>query len=1143
MRRPASPRLFALVLALSTAATAEAAYLRDPAVHGDTLVFTAEGDLWAAPAAGGRARRLTRHAEQESQAAISPDGAQVAFVASYDAAAEVYVMPLAGGEPRRASFDGGRVWLQGWAPGGEVAYTSVAVPGAARRVLRLVDPVTLATRELPLADANQASFGDDGTVWFTRFGLHVTGDNAREYRGGAAAQLWRWRPGDAEAERLAAEVTAPMSRPMWWQGRLYYLGEESGVANLWSMAPDGGDRRQLTHHTDFEVRAPRLGDGRIAYQHGADLRLYDLAAGADTPLPVELASDYDQRRERWLREPLEYLTSAVPAAAVERVALTARGRVALAGVGPLRRVEVPTPAASRARSAAPSPDGKWVYAISDAGGRNEIWRYPADGSGAGEALTADGDVHRWRLSVSPDGRYLAHDDKRGRLWLLDLETRRNRLVDDAGSRGGGDDAYGRVAWSSDGRRLAFARPGGPRQIDQVVLHDVASGRSATLTSDRYVSFDPAFSRDGKWLYFLSDRTFQATPGAPWGDRNLGPMFDRRTKVYAVALQEGLRFPFLAPDELAPAGDEGKEEPAAGGAQGAAGDRRGGAGRVEAAAAGGKGAPPIAWEGLGARLHEVPLPAGNYSRLALDDSRLYFLETGSGPDAKPQLRVLPIEARSPKAETFLADVRDFALSADGKRLWLMKHREEGAGDMYFLPAGAKAPATEEMGKQQVRVGDWRLAVVPAQEWRQMFVDAWRMHRDFAFDPAMRGQDWEAVRARYEPLVDRVTDRWELDDLLAQMAGELGILHSQVRGADLPVDRESATAGFLGAAWAPAEGGVRVERIWRTDPELPSERAPLAQPGVDAREGDVVRAVDGRPVATVAELVTALENRAGQQVLLELARGAAPPHRTVATPVGAARETALRYSDWVQGTRETVERASGGRIGYLHLRAMGPGDIATFAREFYAAHDREGLIVDVRRNNGGNVDSWILEKLMRRAWAYWRSDANSAPWLNMQQAFRGHLVVLADNLTYSDGETFTAGTKALGLGPVIGQRTAGAGVWLSDRNSLADNGIARVAEFGQFAADGRWLIEGWGVAPDVAVENPPVATYRGEDRQLQAAIAWLEQRIAERPLAPLAPEPIPQRGRPGRDVLEPLAPEQPEVPVEPPAAEPAPGAEAG
>lgn len=403
---------------------------------------------------------------------------------------------------------------------------------------------------------------------------------------------------------------------------------------------------------------------------------------------------------------------------------------------------------------------------------------------------------------------------------------------------------------------------------------------------------------------------------------------------------------------------------------------------------------------------------------------------------------------------------------------------------------------------------------------MFVDAWRMQRDYLFDPELRGQDWDAVRDRYAPLVERIGDRRELDDIFRQMVAELGVLHSQVRSGDVPDDPESAQPSFLGGELEANPRGMRITRIYRTDPELPGDRAPLGRPGVALRVGDIVTAVNGRAVTTQDDLARALAFQAGEQVRLDYLRNGAEGS-VVAEPVSAARNAQLRYSDWVTSRREAVEAASDGRIGYLHIRAMGSGDIAEFAREFYANIDREGLVIDVRRNTGGNIDSWIIEKLLRRAWSFWEPPGQDPYW-NMQQTFRGHLVVLVDPLTYSDGETFAAGVKALGLGPLVGQRTAGAGVWLSDTNRLVDQGIMRAAQTPQFGQDGRWLIEGFGVEPDIEVVNMPHASWLGEDAQLDRGIAELFRMMEEEPVRQPPAERIPPRGVGGSDVGQGSAP---------------------
>lgn len=1090
---------FALMLGLCLAtgtAVAGNAYYRSPVLHGDTVVFVAEGDLWSVPVSGGSARRLTTHPAQEDQPAISPDGSQLAFVAAYEGSSEVYVMPMAGGIPRQISFDSGRVSLQGYAPSGELVYATDSVVGPSfSRVLRMVDPASGSSRDLPLADANEASFDSSGKrIWFTRFGLHISGDHALDYRGGAMAQLYVFDlDAKTEAVPVAPNWMANQSRPMWWQGRVYLLADADGRPNLWSMADSGGEPVALTHHTDFEVRSPSLDQGRIVYQHGADLRLLDLASGDDQRMNIKLASDFEQRQPRWIKTPLDFVDSVQLASAGDAVVLSARGRTTIASTGTRRRVDIASPSDGRTREATLNADGSRVLTILDHAGLSEIWSFPSDGSGPGERLVADASSHRWRLYPSPDGRWLAHSEKGGKLSLLELASGKNRPLDSPEFER--DDPYAAVVWSADSRYLALARPDSIRLRNQIVLLEVANGRKLTLTSDRYESYSPAFTADGQWLYFLSNRNFEPTPPAPWGDRNTGAMFDRRAKIYALALQPDLRFPFAPTDELTPKpaadsgdkSDKGKSNPTL---------------------------PAIDFDGLPDRLFEVPVPAANYEQLAAHPERLYLLDRDAKSGSKARLSVLRFDANAPKVDLLTEGVLSFALSPDRKRLLLVRPAADGQGlgDLLLLDAVDKLP--EALDSNQVRIADWSIEIDPVAEWRQMFLDAWRMHARFSFDPGMRGQDWVAVRKRFEVWLPRLADRADLDDLLGQMTSELGILHSQVRGKDFRSDLNAPTPAMLGASFKDDSAGVLIEHIYRTDPELPSERAPLLQSGVDAREGDRILAVNGRKIASVADLFGALRQQAGQQVLLQLKRGSAAAHRTIVRPISADQEAKFRYLDWVEGRRLAVEAAGKGQIGYLHLRAMGGADMASFVRDFYAQVDRDGLIIDVRRNRGGNIDSWVIEKLLRRTWAFWHT-AESVPAWNQQQSFRGHLVVLADQFTYSDGETFTAGIKALGLGPVIGMRTAGAGIWLSDRNQLVDKGIARVAEFGQFDSQGRWLIEGKGVAPDIEVDNLPYATAMGQDAQLSAALSYLQQKLKDEPVVQPPAQPIPPRGQPAHD----------------------------
>lgn len=1123
-RRLAAALALMLVSALGPAWAAEG-YYRYPALAGDQAVFTAEGDLWTVPAGGGPAARLTTHAAQETNPAISPDGTRVAFTATYDGPPEVYVMPLKGGAPKRLSFEGTRAVTVGWTPGGEVLYTTQAPTGPySGRIVIAVEPETLARHPLPVAEANDAAVAADGrTLFFTRFGLSLSGDNQHAYRGGLLAQLWRYDlAGGGEAVRLVdpSHPDQPSNdrRPMVWQDRIYFLSDRDGHTNLWSMKADGSDRRQLTRHDDLSVRTASLDRGRILYQLGPDLRLYDLASGADAKLEISLVSDFDQQRRRLVKNPLDFFDHARFAPSGERLAVIARGRVVLLGLGASRRIEIATPRTSRVRDVAISPDGKWVYAILEAGGQAplgaddpvapQIWRYAADGSGEAKQLTQDDAGYRSELFLSPDGKWLAHTVRDGRLFLIDLDHDRSEVIDAAPSAD-----HRRVVWSPDSKHLAFVRSDSSAERPQLFLHEPATKTSRRLTSDRYETSDPAFTPDGKWLYFLSDRRFEPSRPSPWGDRNMGPFFERRTLIYALALQQGARFPYRPKDELSAAkpakeAEKSKESKESKEAEKAEKDKDAAAGD-KAKPAKPEATPAVDWDGLADRLFEVPVPAGNYSRLQTDGKRLYFIDEPGG-EQRPALKSVAIDSDDTTIQTFLANVQDVALSSDGKKLALRRWADEGkVGDLLIVDAGAKAPS--DLDKARIRVGDWAIEIDPRAEWRQMFYDAWRLHRDVFFDQDMRGQDWLKVRAKFAPLVERVSDRDELNDLLAQMLAELGTMHSQIIPGDLRRAQDSGPAAFLGALLAREPEGARIAHIYRTDPELPAERSPLAQPGVDAREGDLITAINGVAVTNVADIAELLSNRAGQQILLSLKRPepqaaeGQPKEREIKTIVIAIdqrRETSLRYSDWEESRRAVVETVGNGRIGYLHLRAMGKSDIATFAREFYAQVSRDGLIIDMRSNLGGNIDSWIIEKLLRRAWAYWIPRYGSGRYTNMQQAFRGHLAVLIDERTYSDGEAFAAGVKALGLAPLIGMRTAGAGVWLRDSSRLADRGMARVAEFPAFSmATGELLVENKGVEPDIMVENPPHATFLGEDKQLDTAIQHLLEKLKSDPIKPL------------------------------------------
>jgi len=1100
-------RFFAILAGICALASVSSAndsrgYYRFPALSGKTIVFTAEGDLWSVSAEGGTARRLTTSPGQETNAAISPDGKTIAFVAEYEGPGEVYTMPVDGGLPVRQTWSGGGATVTGWTPDGRVLYRSRAfstLPDAQLVAIGLQGGQEI----LALEQASEASYGADGkTVFFTR--LAFQGSQTKRYKGGTAQNLWRWTPG-AEAVALTADYAGTSKNPMFWKGRLYFLSDRDGVMNVWSMTSEGKDLKQHTHHKDFDAQSASLSEGRIAYQCGADLWLLDLKSGKDAPVPIVLASDFDQMRERWVKKPLDYLSAGHVAPDGAAMVFTARGDVFVAPAKPGRLVRVARKPGVRFRDARFSPDGKSILVISTESGETEFWRYPANGIGAGEQLTKDATVLRWDGVASPDGQYLAHTDKNLRLWLLNLKTRENKLL----AQGKVDD-FGDLTWSPDSQWLAFAEPAA-NQMAQLKLYSVATGAITPVTSDRFNSASPAWSRDGQWLYFLSDRNLQTTVYGPWGTRQPDPHFDRTMKIYQMALKKGLRSPFEPADELHPdakpeekKADEKKPDEAKP-AEKKADEKPADAKPAADAGKEKKVVVQIDLDGLAARIQEVPAPAGNYDNLAASEKRLCWIAgTGSFPPQR-ELSCLDIANKGEKPETVLGEVRGFELSADGKKLSVRKDQ-----DFYVFASDVKGPALgtpKAMTDAKVDLSGWNFSLDPRAEFQEMFTDAWRLERDYFYDPHMNGVDWKAMREKYEPLVARVTDRAELSDLLAQMVGELSALHIFVYGGDMRRPSDPVAMGSLGAVLErdANAGGYVVKHIYRYDPDLPNEAPPLARPGSEVREGEILTMIDGVDLLAAPAPGALLREKAGKQVLLRVKdpKDGGKTRDVLVKPISTGDEFGLRYGEWELARRQKVEELGGGKIGYVHLRAMGPNDMEQFERDFYPVFDRQGLIIDVRHNNGGNIDSWLLGKLLRKAWFYWQPRVGQ-PSSNMQYAFRGHMVVLIDEHTASDGEAFAEGFRRLGLGKLIGTRTWGGEIWLSSSNSLADHGIATAAEIGVYGPEGKWLIEGHGVEPDIVVDNPPHATFEGHDAQLEAAVKHLEALIQKDP-RPVPPHP--------------------------------------
>lgn len=1064
-------------------------YFRFPAVYGNTIVFTAEGDLWRVNGEGGVAQRLTSHEGLESNAAISPAGNVIAFSAQYEGPTEVYTMPIDGGLPTRRTFDGGWARVVGWTPDGRIIYCANRYSTLPDAQLFTVDTLSGKSTPFPLNQAADAIYGGDGkTLYFVR--LPFQGSYTKRYKGGTAQNIWRLPPGDSEAVPLTADYPGISKSPMWWQDRIYFVSDRDGTMNLWSMNPDGADLKQLTFHRGWDVKSPSISSGRIVYQLGADIHVYTIAPGDDRIVPIQLTSDFGQMREHWVKKPFDYLTSVHVSPSGDRVVLTARGQLFVAPVGPGRLVEATHETATRYRQGTFMPDGKSVVALADKSGELEFWKIAADGIGQPEQMTDNGKIFRFAGVPSPDGKYIAYADKDNFLWIYDIATKTHLQVASSPEGTPGD-----LAWSPDSRYLAYAVTA-ENNFHPIMIYSLDDNKSFPITTDRYDSYSPAWTPDGKWIYFMSDRNLVSLVGGSWEPRQADPFLDRQTKIYMIPLVKGERSPFQPDDELVKDAKAEKKE--------AKTDKKEAKDEKKDKADTSKTVTvKIDRAGIIERLMEVPIPAGNYQSLTVTDDHLFWLTQETAPDPPKTMVTMKIDNKKNDIDTVMHNVSSYEQTGDHKKLMLRKDNS-----IYVIAADGSAPS--DLDTKRVKLDDWSFSLDPRVEWKQMFTEAWRLERDFFYDRNMHGVDWPSILKKYLPLVDRITDRDELSDLLGEMVGELSTLHMFVQGGDSRRGDDQILPGSLGAVLVrdDAAGGYRVRHIYRSDPDEPQNISPLAKPGVDVQEGDIITAVNGQSTLSVPGIGLLLRRQIGKQVLLDVKpEGGNAPRKVIVTPIGDGQARNLRYGEWEYDRRMRVEKEGQGQIGYVHLRALSGTDYSQWARDFYPVYLRQGLIIDVRHNNGGNIDSWILEKLIRKQWAYWQ-DRTGKPIVNMQYAFAGHMVVLCDEATSSDGELFTEGFRRLGLGKVIGTRTWGGEVWLDFDTWLADRGIATAAESGVFAPEGIWLIEGHGVDPDVVVDNLPRATFNGQDAQLEAAIKYLQEEIkkhpVERPKPPAYPD---------------------------------------
>ncbi len=1051
--------------------------LRMPDIHGDLVVFVYAGDLWTVPVQGGEARRLTSSPGLESSPKFSPDGEWIAFSGEYDGNHDVYVMPARGGEPRRLTFHPGNDRVIDWEPDGRRIRFQSARQSLTGRDLQLhtVDREGGLPERMILPEGGLSSWSSDGKrLAYNR----ITREERtwKRYRGGMAQNIWIYDFARNQSRQVTDWVGTD-NFPMWHGDTIYYTSDRAhDKLNIWAWHEPTGQHRQITFHDEYDVKFPSLGPGAIIYENGGWLYALDLTAAPAEPrrLRVAVRSDHLWARPA-LRSVEDMLRDWDLAPDGNRAVAAARGDIFSlpAERGPVRNLTAT--AGIRERVPAWSPDGRTLAYVSDRAGEYEIFLRAADGRGDERQLTNGLGGWVYRLQWSPDSKHLLVSNAALQLLLVDLDKGGVNTVDE-----GVTGPITQAAWSAGSDWLAYAKPES-NGFSSLRLYEVKSGKVHKVTDDFTDEGHPCFDADGRYLFFTSSRHFNPTLGG----FDLKPIWENRDGIYLVTLRADVPHPFPARiDTVAIAKDDAKDDAKA------AGDEKDKDKKDKGAAK----ALRIDLDGLAERMVALDVAPSSYMSLRFADGKLFYLSRPFAPGggrgnqrATTSLRFYDLAEREEK--TVLAELGGYVLSADGKKI-LYRHNDKlGIVD---------AKAEQKPAEKPLRTGEMKATVDPRAEYRQMLREAWRLQRDFFYDPDLHGVDWERMWRRYSALLPYVGHGADFTYLVGEMISELNAGHAYARPGDRP-RAPSIGTGLLGCDFALDErsgryrfAGVLTERDWNSDTDTP-----LFGPGRDVREGEYLLAVDGVELRAPSNPFSLLVDRIGEPVVLTVGPRADGKDAREVTVEPIRSEADLRYTAWVAANRRRVDELSGGKIGYLHLPNTAVGGQQGFAKGYYPQLRKEGLIIDERYNGGGFIPDFFMNILRQRLVNMWRPRYGQ-DWRTPGTAFLGHMAMLCNAYAGSGGDALPYYFKFYELGPVIGTRTWGGLIGISRGIPLLDGGNVTFPEFGIYSLDGEWVVENHGVEPDIQVDNLPHEVIAGRDPQLEKAVEVLLEKIAREPL---------------------------------------------
>ncbi len=1040
-------------------------YYQHPTVHGQNLVFVCEDDLWWADLSGGMAQRLTASRGRSRTPFFSPDGRYLAYTSRDEGYSEVYLLDSQGGEPRRLTFLAADTMVVGWSPDGQwIYYTSnEGQPFLRMHALGRVPAAGGSHQRMPWGPAASITFEPGGKG--RALGRH-TWDTARwkRYRGGTVGQFWVDRMGKDDWKALRPGG-GNLTSPLWIGKRLYFGSDHDGHGHLYSCRPDGKDLRQHTEHQDFYLRRPNSDGETLVYQCGAQIYSYDLKAEEGELVDLRLrAAGF--ARQRKFTAASTYLDNYDLHPKGKALACTVRGK-ALSFYTHERGVQQLGEAQGvRYRQACWLADGERVLVVSDQSGEEVLEIYDWQGQ-LKQTLDLPVLGRPLRLAASPQGPWLALTNHRYELWLVNLETKATHRIEK-----NDHDRIPGLAWSPCGKFLAYSSPTG-RLSARLQLVEVPSLTVTPLTDGRFRDVAPHFDPKGRHLYFLSMRDFNPV----WDNMFFEMSFPNGMRPFLLRLQADSLDPFEfdpnPPEE--PNRKKGRKQD-----------------KVEPTR--------IDLDEIEQRISAFPVGEGRFGQVQGCGDTVWFTRypaegTLEDDSEVPRGVLVSWEFKTQEAKDVYQRVTNFTTSQDGKFLCYRSNQR-----LRLVSVDKKPESNEDTpGRKSGWVSGNRLrvSIEPRAEWKQMAREAWRLMREHFWDAAS-GHDWEGIYQRYLPLLERVGCRSELSDWLWELQGELGTSHAYESGGDY-LSEPTYAQGKLGAEfiWDARTKAYKVTRVLEGDCWLRSEQAPARRAGQWLRVGDLLTHVHNQRLSAGLSPEMALVNQARMEVWLQVRRDKTPL-RLCLRPLRS--ETSLRYRDWVEGNRRWVHQQSGGRLGYVHVPNMGPWGFSEFHRGFFSEVSREGLVVDVRYNGGGNVSGLLLEKLSRRI-VGWDVPRYGQPVSYPMEAPRGPIVALTNEMAGSDGDIFSHCFKLLGLGPLVGTRTWGGVIGIWPRHRLVDGTQTTQPEFAFWFEDVGWRVENYGTEPDERVEIRPQDWAAGRDPQLERALELGMERLADhRPLTP-------------------------------------------